>query len=122
MGDNRGIFCDDGASNISIYGNVILNTPNSYCIDLRRVKDHKASLKNNSNSIMANNLVDGAVRFQGYEGEDRHVLKGQNTVIREEGKEAIENVFDNLESLDDLVISDHKNRYVKKQIKKCLKK
>ena len=122
MCDNRGIFCDDGASNISIYGNVILNTPNSYCIDLRRVKDHKASLKNNSNNIMANNLVDGAVRFQGYEGENRQVLKGQNIVIREEGKEAIVNVFDNLESLDDLVISDHKNRFVKKQIKKCLKK
>ena len=41
MGDNRGIFCDDGASNISIYGNVILNTPNSYCIDLRQGKFEK---------------------------------------------------------------------------------
>lgn len=38
-GDNRGIFCDDGANNLKIYRNVVVNTPNCYCIDSRVGKD-----------------------------------------------------------------------------------
>ena len=40
MWENRGIFCDDGASNMKIYGNIILNIRNNYCIDSRRVRDY----------------------------------------------------------------------------------
>lgn len=65
-GNNRGIFCDDGTKNVSLYGNIITNIPNSLTIDLRlctsvanRVADH------NSNIMMMYNIVDGKYRFQG---------------------------------------------------------
>ena len=62
--DNRGIFCDDGAKNVTITGNVIQRIQNSYCIDLRnvtfvaeKVPDH------NIGNICTDNLVDGDIRF-----------------------------------------------------------
>ena len=61
---NRGIFCDDGAKNITIKKNIITRIHNSYCIDSRnvtsvakRVPDH------NTGNICEDNLVDGEVRF-----------------------------------------------------------
>ena len=38
MKDNRGIFCDDGAKNLKIYGNVFYGIHNSYCVDSRLVE------------------------------------------------------------------------------------
>lgn len=62
--DNRGIFCDDGAKNVTITGNVIQRIQNSYCIDLRnvtfvaeKVPDH------NTGNTCTDNLVDGDIRF-----------------------------------------------------------
>ena len=83
-GDNRGIFCDDGACNIKIYGNIVLNTPDGYSIDSRYVKDQRYGLKNNSNNFIAFNVVDNKVRFMGCETERRHCVKGANFIISEE--------------------------------------
>lgn len=104
-GDNRGILCDDGASNVIIYGNIVLNIPNSYCIDLRCLKDHTDNLNNNSNNYLAENVVDGRIRFQGYENENRHAKKGKNYILlRENGISEVENEYDNLEVMEDDVI------------------
>ena len=79
---NSGIYCDDGASNCMIYGNVVLNTPDGCSITSRKVKDQKATHQNNSNNFMAENVVDGAVVFAGYGAEERHCVKGANYVLK----------------------------------------
>lgn len=64
MKDNRGIFCDEGARNFKIYNNVILNTPNCYSIDARKVTDRTlADTLNNRNNVMMYNVVDNRIRF-----------------------------------------------------------
>ena len=119
MGDNRGIFCDDGASNMNIYGNVILNVPNSYCIDSRRIKDYENGFENNANNFVAHNIIDGSVRLQGY-NTGRHTLKGANYVLRKEEINSLKNKFDNLEyEEEDIVVFDKNSKLIKNQIKTC---
>lgn len=96
-GDNRGIFCDDGASNLKIYGNVIVNIPNCYSIDSRAVKDFGKGYRNNENNFMAQNVVDGRVRFMGYEGEERHVVKSGNIRLKSAGDNSISDKYEDLE-------------------------
>lgn len=65
--DNRGIFCDDGASNFKIYGNIIHDIENSYCIDSRLVPSSRLVNKNlqtNVNNYVGENLLDGKVRYE----------------------------------------------------------
>lgn len=76
-----GIYCDDGASNVNIYGNVIINTPDGYSIHSRMVKDLKEGFRNNANNLVANNVIDGSVVFEGYGVEERHNWKGTNIVL-----------------------------------------
>ena len=63
--DNRGIFCDDGAKNITTSNNRIENIHNSYDIDLRWCETYKADVPdNNTGNKMFNNLTTGKVRFE----------------------------------------------------------
>ncbi len=100
-GDNRGIFCDDGASNVKIYKNVIINTPNGYSIDSRMVKDQRSEFSNNANNLVAYNVVDNGIRFIGYEGENRHCLKGVNFLAKTSSGGTKKYVYENLEIRDD---------------------
>ena len=121
-GDNRGVFCDDGANNLKIYGNVILNTPNSYSIDSRYIKDQKEGFNNNANNFMANNVVDNCVRFMGYDDENRHVVKGPNMVLKKNSEKTLTNKFEHLEiAIEDTLVNDINSELIKKQIKKCLR-
>ena len=87
MKDNRGIFCDDGASNFRITDNVILRVPNSYSIDSRKVKDFNPyGFKNNANNYIAYNIVDNGIRFMGYGSEERHCRKSKNYVLLPHGQ------------------------------------
>lgn len=95
--DNRGVFCDDGASNVKIYGNVILNIPNSYSIDSRAIKDFGRGFRNNANNFMAQNIVDGAVRYMGCTGDNRHVVKGSNIRLSRDGVSPIVDKYEGLE-------------------------
>lgn len=116
-GDNRGIFCDDGANNLKIYRNVVVNTPNCYCIDSRVGKDQKEGFANNANNFMAQNVVDGRVRFQGYQGENRHVVKGANYVIK--GEKPLENKLENLEvNVEDVKVQKVQEVQKMKEFKK----
>lgn len=117
VGDNRGVFCDDGANNLKIYRNVIVKIPNSYCIDSRYGKDQRDGFTNNANNFMAQNVVDGRVRFQGYNGENRHVVKGANYVVK--GEKTIENKTENLEvNLEDVEVRDVQDVQKFKEFKK----
>ena len=95
--DNRGIFCDDGASNIKIYGNIVINTSNSYCIASRQVKDKRPDYQNNSYNFMAYNIIDGAVCFMGYGLEERHCRKGANFILDNGQNNVIRNKISDLE-------------------------
>ena len=69
MKDNRGIFCDDGAYNLEIYGNTILGITNSYSIDSRRCKrierDPQSKVQRvNFNIKIYDNVTDAPVRFE----------------------------------------------------------
>ena len=116
-GDNRGMFCDDGANNLKIYRNVVTNIQNSYCIDSRYGKDQREGFTNNANNFMAQNVVDGRVRFQGYSGEIRHVVKGANYVVK--GEKTIENKTENLEvNVEDVEVREVKDVQKFKEFKK----
>ena len=69
MADNRGIYLDDGACNVMVWGNVVNNIPNSYCIDSRSVhgieKESGSYVKKaNVGNIIAQNSVDGKIRWE----------------------------------------------------------
>lgn len=99
---NSGIYCDDGACNCIIYGNVIINTPDGYSIHSRRVKDQKKGFRNNANNFIANNIIDGAVVIDGYGTEERHTSKGSNIVLK--GNTLNKDRFENLEMYEDDVL------------------
>lgn len=67
--DNRGIFMDDGAVNVTVRDNVILRIDNSWSIDSRRVAevetdpDSQVRVTNIGNVIL-NNKTDGKIRFE----------------------------------------------------------
>lgn len=85
---NRGIFCDDGAYNIEIYGNTITGIANSHCIDSRRVKKVERSSdpespveRANINIVIRDNTIDGSIRFEANEGSNNGCVKGANYII-----------------------------------------
>ena len=85
--DNNGIYCDDGAYNFQIYGNVILNTSNGYSIDSRytpnieKSRESKTAIVNVNNRIY-DNVIDGPIRFEGREGGDNQCRLGQNVLLK----------------------------------------
>lgn len=75
---NRGIFLDDGAKNLAIYGNLIIKTENCYDIDLRLCKTHSVEIPDyNTNNLIFNNLITGGYRFQD-NGANSGCVGGQN--------------------------------------------
>lgn len=79
--DNRGIFCDDGARGVKIYGNIITNVANCWAIDSRRVSlvESICGPTNLNNEIYCN-IVDAGIRFEAREGENGCV-QGVNYVL-----------------------------------------
>ena len=113
MGDNRGIFCDDGAYNLQIYDNVITGIANSYCIDSRRessverTKTPESGIdRSNVNIVIRDNIVDGKVRFVAHEDKNNGCVKGANYVLREKDKTLPNNVQGNVAKWDDDIILD----------------
>ena len=83
MGSNRGIYCDDGVCNCTIYENIILNIGNCYSIDLRRstvLDDLRIGIKSNVNNYIFGNAFNNRFRFEGRECDSTSV-KGANTIL-----------------------------------------
>lgn len=94
---NRGIFADDGAVNVEISGNLLLNIAGGRGIDLRRafrVQRKKASVirKVNVGNRMMDNVLDARCRFfvrrkdkTSFKGENRRLPKryDREAVVRE---------------------------------------
>lgn len=113
MRSYSGIYCDDGASNCKIFGNVVLNTPSGCSILSHKVSDHKKEYRNNENNFMANNIVDGSIIFEGYDTENRHCVKGTNIRLSNKVKQQYSNRLQNLEiSQKDIEVGNwsYKNR------------
>lgn len=92
MSHNRGIYLDDGAHHVAVYGNVIINTPSLHSIDSRRVESTEKSKKktsfsekNNVDIFIAYNIVDGTINFVGRENKNNGCIKGQNLKLRKAG-------------------------------------
>ena len=78
---NRGIFLDDGAKNLAVYGNLIVNTDNSYDIDLRYCQTFKTDIPDhNSNNCVFNNILTGSYRFEDA-GNNSSCFGGQNLLL-----------------------------------------
>ena len=114
MKDYRGIFCDDGASNFKIVGNIILNIPNGYSISSRYVKDDiNENYSNNSNNIISYNIIDNGIRFEGYKTEDRNCIKGVNLLLENKDSFILKSRYDYLSICnDDISICRNKRRIV----------
>lgn len=142
MKDNRGIFCDDGASGFNIYGNVVTKIANSYTIDSRRVPEVEKGTKVsrvNVNNRISNNFVDGIIRFEGREG-DNTCVKGPNFFCIDSGQKKPDCEYSNLTvERDDVLLQESetdngivyikrakykvaKRSFVFKKIKQYLKK
>ena len=124
---NRGVFCDDGASNIEIYGNVITDIVNSMCIDSRRVTFVERSNtpesgidRANINIVIRDNTVDGSIRFEAHEDSDNGCIKGANYILPAEDGKMPKMVISNVANPEeDIVLKSsetkykHKHRYLK---------
>lgn len=78
---NRGIFLDDGAKNLAIYGNLIINTANCYDIDLRLTWTYAAGIPDhNTNNCVFQNIMTGGYRFQDA-GEGSNCIGGDNVLL-----------------------------------------
>ncbi len=94
--DNRGVFCDDGARNVSIYYNVICNIFNSYTIDSRRVSIYEDKIgPTNVGNVIRDNIVDGMIRFEAREKDSQCIL-GTNYYLVENEQTKINNIYKNL--------------------------
>lgn len=117
MGSNRGIYCDDGTNNCSVYGNIILNIGNCYSIDLRlsfALDNLKIGLKSNVNNRIYGNHFNNHFRFQGRK-DDKSSIKGGNTILVENENNMPRIIKDNLveESKDTFVQFDKQKWYKK---------
>ena len=124
---NRGVFCDDGASNIEIYGNVITDIANSMCIDSRRVTFVERSNtpesgidRANINIVIRDNTVDGSIRFEAHEDSDNGCVKGANYILPAKDGKMPKMVISNVANPEeDIVLKSsetkykHKHRYLK---------
>ena len=127
MKHNRGIFCDDGASNIEIYGNVVTDIANSMCIDSRRVTFVERSNtpesgidRANVNIVIRDNTVDGSIRFEAHEDSDNGCVKGANYVLPSKDGKMPKMVISNVANPEEDIVLNHtgtkykqKHRYLK---------
>ena len=78
---NRGIFLDDGAKNLIIYGNVVINTNNSYDIDLRLCENYSRDIPDhNTGNAVFHNVITGSYRFQD-NGVKSNCVGGMNLLL-----------------------------------------
>lgn len=114
MKSNRGIFCDDGAYNFEIYGNVIMDVANSRCIDSRRITKVENSKtpesgidKANVNIVIRDNIVDGSIRFEAHEEAGNGCVKGANYVLIDKDSKIPNNVISNITDNEDDILLEY---------------
>lgn len=111
INSNRGIFLDDGAKNLSIYGNFINNTANSYDIDLRYCTTYSAGIPDhNTKNIIIQNIMTGTYRF---EDDDNHTcITGENVLLGNLNKVSVLHRKDDLKSVRSVKIDSFVKRHM----------
>ena len=94
MGLNRGIFCDDGASHLRLYGNVVINVVNSYSIDSRNCENKLPGA--NTDIRIERNIVDRAIKFEGSSKGDNGCVVSGNMILCREGEPPPVNIYSRL--------------------------
>ena len=115
-GYNRGIYCDDGAMNFALYGNIILNVHNSNCIDARYsgvLEDFNKSKSSNINKVVEYNIVNGGVKLQGKPKFKNGCVKGINYITEKVVTGNVRNYNDLEEKKEDIIINIRKVRNTK---------
>lgn len=123
---NRGVFLDDGAKNLAIYGNLILNTANCYDIDLRYDNTLAQDIPDyNTHNCIFQNIMTGGYRFQ-EAGADSNCTGGENVLLGTgpsqktvvELKRRVADMKKEGHSVGDAVRGLTVDGFVKKQLKK----
>lgn len=111
MGDNRGIFCDDGAFNIQIYQNIITDIANSYCIDSRRAASVERSQtpesgidRVNVNIVIRENIIDGRIRFVANEVKNNGCVKGANYILMMKDNRLPQNTIKSVDNAEEDIV------------------
>lgn len=112
VGSNRGIYCDDGAKNFTLYGNFVLNVSNGRCIDARYdpvLEKYDNTQIANINKVMELNIINGGMIIQGRPSANNGCKKGRHVLLYKEGEKPVcEIVADNVERDDDDIVLPYK--------------
>ena len=102
---NRAIYCDDGAMNVKIYGNVITGVTNAHSILSWRAKSiNKKFPQSNDGIDFYYNVIWGKYKFDERLGSS--CVHGKNLILYAEGETPPENVLNNFAYQEqDLVFS-----------------
>lgn len=119
---NCGIFCDDGAYNYKLIGNVITGNVNNYCIDARRdarveeVNTPGSGIdRSNVNIVIKDNIVNGKIRVVGNEIQNNGCVLGNTYFLLLEKSKLPKNTIDKVNVIGENVILNYlgeKNGYV----------
>ena len=103
---NTGIYLDDGAYNVIIYGNVVLNILNDRNIYSRRAaiernsSSSKTVTSSNTGNVILYNVVDGPCMFVANE-TNSNCSQGYNVVLNENNKRDWTNVIENFDNIEE---------------------
>ena len=90
---NRSIFCDEGTNNTWVYGNMLINSRNSYTFDLR-FENHGST--SNCGNYFLYNIIDGYYRFEGNAQSTQNCVKGRNILVSEKRLATEKNVVNSI--------------------------
>ena len=114
MAGNRGVFCDDGAFNVQIVGNVITGIENSYCIESRRVNSVECTqtpesgiVRSNINVVIKDNIIDGPILLAGNESSDNGCILKSNFILCSGKGEKPKNSITNIQNPSEDIMLDY---------------
>lgn len=111
-GANKAIFCDDGSYNITIYGNVITGTANSYDISARdcsrsRIRKTPKEYSQNTGNYIAYNICDGKLEMAGSSiVADNKCVFENNVIVGKHDRD--KNIVKNVKNPRTAILYDHK--------------
>lgn len=90
----RAIYCDDGAMNVTIYGNIICGITNAHSILSWRAKSlNKQYAQTNDGINLFYNIIGGKYKMD--ERPNSSCVHGKNLIIYKEGEQVPERILNN---------------------------
>lgn len=107
------IYCDDGATGLSIYGNLFINASTTYDIGLRKVSpstipdiNGNPSNISNTNNLIMYNIITGKYQMEGRDSTNSNdnCIKGMNFIIVKDRFNTLNNIVSVYETEEDYYI------------------